>query len=78
MTAFPEKARFITIKCGVCNRPVDRMVCEEHMANNSLLLTVFCHGDKDTMEITQSLLGLGPLEHIVVDATAFQTKRLTA
>lgn len=45
------------IRCGICNKPVDRFVVEVHEDHMSALkVKAYCHGDKDDMLMTLEFL----------------------
>ncbi len=66
--------RMCEIKCAICEKVVDKVVREKNLCTDTLIYTVYCHGDKDTCELTHYQLHSG--EGRIEPGYAFTTKRI--
>lgn len=62
------------IQCAICNKPVREIEWHEAYWEHKLYITVRCHGDKDTMVLTDE--DRMRLKKMPSDGTAFETKRI--
>lgn len=72
----------VRVRCAVCDKPIEKWEIEHSVMDQSRTLTVFCHGEKDAMKLTdKGLFELGPdvcraLESGKIEGVAFTTNRL--
>lgn len=73
----------LKINCAVCKKPVDRWLIEVDHANRRQIITVHCHGEKDTMivdlyDMRDPVLAkqMMAVSEGLIEGTAFTQKRL--
>lgn len=74
--------RLPRIRCAVCDKPVDHIVWSEDRANDTQVLAVSCHGERETMSLSDlDIDQLGPDGYRQImeqEGIAFATRRLAA
>lgn len=49
-------ATFPRIRCAVCSKPVDRIEWHDDRCRDVRIISAYCHGSKDTMELPHAAL----------------------
>lgn len=60
------------IRCAVCDRPVERVHAEISELMHCIEITVWCHGETDSMQLTQRFLAEGEEQIMREGGIAFQ------
>lgn len=82
MSTKTDFAQLPRVTCALCQKEVDRVVIMESFIDEIITVTVWCHGDKDTMRMTRAELnsiGQAGIDAMVREGgVAFTAKRLTS
>ena len=64
------------IICAVCNKPVEKLEWLDDFNSHARHITAHCHGDTDSMVLTDTfLMDLGGAKQLT-EGVAFQTKKI--
>lgn len=77
MTPTTFRAMPITITCAVCNKPVDSLSWFYGINTHARRITAYCHGDTDTMLLTDEFVMEAGGRVQLTHGVAFQTKEIT-
>lgn len=74
----PVRRILPSIRCALCDRPVDEIEVWRDEYYRCLFITVHCHGDRDEMQIPDSIeYEFRAVEQIMnQEGVAFATKRI--
>lgn len=63
---------FLTPHCHICNKPVESMEWEHDFMSNEIIITVHCHGDKESCRLDNQIRIWNSIE----PGVAFSIKRI--
>ena len=78
--AVSDRPLWPRIRCALCDKPVDRIEWRDDPRSFARIISVYCHGDRDTMELTEECIQQRGLADQIMEqeGVAFSAARIAS